>query len=197
MITVLVQSLNKRHMKYVFHKFRIIFQDQKTLSLIFKSSRSQMIFKIGVLKHYAIFTRKYLCWSYFLIKLQAWRPTILLKRDSNTDIFLEYCETFKNICFKEYLRTAASVLLIQKLVIITEHLPSLPQCGMVRFVDLVRVHSLLIISRNHSNTFLLKPKLVQSKILQHGLFVLIFVLISTGWCPLLKVYFNDAKNHVS
>ena len=36
-----------------------------------RSSRSQMYFKIGVLKNSAILTRKYLCWSLFLIKLQA------------------------------------------------------------------------------------------------------------------------------
>ena len=34
-----------------------------------RSSRSQMWFKIGVLKIFAIFTGKYLCWSLFLIKL--------------------------------------------------------------------------------------------------------------------------------
>ena len=111
MTTALVQSLNKRHMKHVFHnKIRMIIHDQKTLSLIFKSSHSQMIFTIGVLKHFAIFTRKHLCWSYFLIKS--------LKRDSNIDVFLEYCKIFKNPYFEELLRTAASVLLIIKLVIV-------------------------------------------------------------------------------
>ena len=33
--------------------------------------RSQMFFKIGVLKKFAKFTGKHLCWSRFLIKLQA------------------------------------------------------------------------------------------------------------------------------
>ena len=78
MTTVLVQSLNKMQMKYVFHnKFsqydNAYFMNQKTLSLNFKSSRSQMFFKIGVLKNFTIFPRKHLCWSYFLVKLQAWR----------------------------------------------------------------------------------------------------------------------------
>ena len=36
-----------------------------------RSSRSQMFFKIGALKNFAIFTGKHLCWSLFLIKLQA------------------------------------------------------------------------------------------------------------------------------
>ena len=35
----------------------------------------QIFFKMGVLKNFANFTTgKYLCWSLFLIKLQAWRP---------------------------------------------------------------------------------------------------------------------------
>ena len=41
-----------------------------------------------VLKHFAIFTGKYLCCSLFLIKLQAFRPVTLSKRDSNIGIFL-------------------------------------------------------------------------------------------------------------
>ena len=36
-----------------------------------RSSRLQMFFKIDVLKNVPIFTGKYLCWSLFLIKLQA------------------------------------------------------------------------------------------------------------------------------
>ena len=31
---------------------------------------------------------KHLCWSLILIKLQPFRPTTLLKRDSNTGVFL-------------------------------------------------------------------------------------------------------------
>ena len=66
MTTVLVQPPDKKHMKYVFHnKFRMIFHDQKTLSLNLKNSRLQMFFKIDVLNHFAIFTRKYLCRNYF------------------------------------------------------------------------------------------------------------------------------------
>ena len=37
----------------------------------FRSIRSQMFFKIGVLKKFAIFTGKHLCCCLFLIKLQA------------------------------------------------------------------------------------------------------------------------------
>ena len=53
-----------------------------------RSSLSQMFFKIDVLKNFAKnFIGKLQCWSIFLIKLQAWRPAMLLKRDSNTDVF--------------------------------------------------------------------------------------------------------------
>ena len=51
----------------------------------------QMFFKIGVFKNFTNFTGNLLCWSLFLIKLQAWRPeglqafrpATLLKRNSN------------------------------------------------------------------------------------------------------------------
>ena len=54
----------------------------------FRISLSHMIFKIGVLKNYAKFTGKHLCWSLFWIKLRSWRPSTLLNRDSNTSAFL-------------------------------------------------------------------------------------------------------------
>ena len=52
-----------------------------------RSHCSQMFFKIGVLKDFALFTGKKLCWSLFLTNFQAWRPATLLKRDSSIDIF--------------------------------------------------------------------------------------------------------------
>ena len=55
---------------------------------IYGSGRSQMFFKIGVLKNFAIFTEKHLRWSLLLIKLKAFRPVTLLKRDSFTGVLL-------------------------------------------------------------------------------------------------------------
>ena len=75
-----------------------------------------MFFKIVILKIFAIFTGKDLCWSYFLIKLQAWRSAILIKRDPTTGISWEYCKIFKNTYFEVQLHMAASILLIVKLV---------------------------------------------------------------------------------
>ena len=45
-------------------------------SMLGRSSRSQMFFKIGALKNFAMFTGKHLCWSLFVIKLQAARFAI-------------------------------------------------------------------------------------------------------------------------
>ena len=44
--------------------------------------------KQGVLKSFVNFTGKHLCWSLYLITLQVFRPATLIKRDSNTRVFL-------------------------------------------------------------------------------------------------------------
>ena len=45
------------------------------------------------LKNFVTITGKHLCRKLFLRKLQAWKPATLLKRDSDTNIFLwiQYC----------------------------------------------------------------------------------------------------------
>ena len=62
-----------------------------------------------VLKNFeiAINRKATLCWSLFLIKLQAFRAVTLLKRDSALVFSREYCEIFKKIYFEEHLRTDA------------------------------------------------------------------------------------------
>ena len=55
---------------------------------VFRTSRSQMFFKMGVLKNFANSIRKRLGWSLSLIKLHTSRPATLLKRDFKTGIFL-------------------------------------------------------------------------------------------------------------
>ena len=47
-----------------------------------------MFLKIGIHKIFAILTRKYLCWSLFSIKLQAFRSATLLKRSSKKSVSL-------------------------------------------------------------------------------------------------------------
>ena len=72
---------------------------QNLQTRIDRSSRSQIFFKIDVLKNFAKFTRKQPCWSLFLITLQAWKPATLLKGDSNTGVFLWIWRIFKKSCF--------------------------------------------------------------------------------------------------
>ena len=50
----------------------------------YRSSHSQIFFKISDLKNFANFRGKRLCWSLFLIKLLVWTLATLLRRDSNT-----------------------------------------------------------------------------------------------------------------
>ena len=50
-----------------------------SLETMYRSSRLQLFFNMGVLKNFAIFTGKHLCWSLFLIKYPAFRATTLLK----------------------------------------------------------------------------------------------------------------------
>ena len=63
----------------------------------FRRSRSQMFFKIGGLKNFTTSTGKYLCWSLFLIKLEASAP--VLKRTPTQVLSCEYCQIFKNRFF--------------------------------------------------------------------------------------------------
>ena len=53
-----------------------------------RSSHQRCFIKKVVLKSFATFKWKQLCWSLCLIKLQTFRSVTLSKRDSNTGIFL-------------------------------------------------------------------------------------------------------------
>ena len=77
----------------------------------YRSSRSQMFFKVAILKNSAIFTEKYLYWSLFSINLQA-RPEGLQRYKKETPIqlfFCEYCKVFKNSFFYITSPAAASL----------------------------------------------------------------------------------------
>ena len=64
--------------------------------MIFKSSRSQMFYKIGILKHLAKFTWKHL------------RPVTLLIETPAQMSSREFCENLKTSFFKEHLWTTPS-----------------------------------------------------------------------------------------
>ena len=63
--------------------------------------------KKGVLRIFASFTGKHLCWSLLLIKLHAFRATTLF--ETPTQVFSsEICNNFRNTYFEERLWTTAS-----------------------------------------------------------------------------------------
>ena len=74
-----------------------------------RSSHRRCSAKKVVLKNFAVFTRKRLYWSLFLIKLQAFRPATVLKSTPTQTFSCEYCEILKSIYFEKHLWTAASV----------------------------------------------------------------------------------------
>ena len=68
----------------------------------YKSSRLQMLFKIVVLKYFANFTGKQLCWSLFLMKL----PQVCnfsKKRSQHRCFPVKFTKTFKTTFFTEHL----------------------------------------------------------------------------------------------
>ena len=69
-----------------------------------RSSRSQMLFKIGVLENFAIFTGKHPCWSLFKIKLQVRKPAALLTRTLTQSFFENIMKSLKTTFLIEHLR---------------------------------------------------------------------------------------------
>ena len=82
---MLVQSMEgKRKLNLVLP------QSHKQLSWVIKLYKKQLLevfYKKRIPKNSSNFIRKHLWWSVFLIKLQAWVPATLLKRDSTTGFF--------------------------------------------------------------------------------------------------------------
>ena len=73
-----------------------IFQiNSKNATMNVESTRFQVLYKIGVLKNLAKFTRKHLCL----------RPSTLLKKRFQHSCFpVNFCEIFKSTFFTEHLR---------------------------------------------------------------------------------------------
>ena len=59
---------------------------KKTTSIVLQQPFTEV--QTGVLKNFTIFTRKHMCWSLFKIKFQGYSSETLLKRNSNTGVFL-------------------------------------------------------------------------------------------------------------
>ena len=65
-----------------------------------RSSRSQMFFKIGVLKNFVIFTRKHLSWQSLFIKVAVLTGCNFIKKETPTQVFsCKYCEILRNSFF--------------------------------------------------------------------------------------------------
>ena len=61
----------RKKKKELFNFDKWCFEEWLMILSVNRSNRSQMFFKIGVLKNFAKFTEKDLCWSLFLVKLEA------------------------------------------------------------------------------------------------------------------------------
>ena len=71
---------------------------------IFRSSHSQIFFKIGVLKSLRNFTGKHLCWSLFLKNLQAEALQLYLKSLQHCCFPVKFAKFLRTLFFTEHLR---------------------------------------------------------------------------------------------
>ena len=94
------------------------------LTLNNRSNRSQMFYKKNVLRNFAIFTGKQLCWSYILITLQAFRPVTLSKINSNTVAFLWILRNFKEPFFIKHLWSLLLEYVVHKFILTSSFLLS-------------------------------------------------------------------------
>ena len=70
----------------------------------------EVFFKKGVLKNFANLTEKHLCWSLFLIKMEAWETPAQM-------FSCEISKIFKNTYFEEHLRTTADQMICNKILL--------------------------------------------------------------------------------
>ena len=93
---------NMKHVNFVSKDVQRILSSHKSI-MNRKCSTRKLFLKISQHSQENICVR-----ISFLIKMQVFRAPALLKRDSNTGVFCEHWEIFKNTYFEEHLRTAAS-----------------------------------------------------------------------------------------
>ena len=78
--------------------FNIIFVEY--ISVCLQKQLPQVLCKKKViLKNFANFTEKHLCWSLFLVELQPWRSTTLLKKRLHCSCFPENIANFLRTAF--------------------------------------------------------------------------------------------------
>ena len=115
-ISTNLSSLSHSKWPFLFHqKFPLLSSDLKNSQNAFqKCSHLQMFFKTSVLINFPIFTRKYLFWNLFLIKLQAWWLATLLKKRPQHGCFPVNLTKFLRIAFLR--NTSALWRLLLKMV---------------------------------------------------------------------------------
>ena len=70
----------------------------------------EVFFKKDVLKNFANLTEKHLCWSLFLIKMEAWETPAQM-------FSCEISKIFKSTYFEEHLRTTADQTICNKILL--------------------------------------------------------------------------------
>ena len=116
-----------------------------------KSFIHKQFFKIGVLKYFAIFTGKPLCWNLVLIKMQALRPATLLKKrlqhrcfPVNIGIFLRtpilkntssgcFCSSYENVTIQQKTKQHAEIRICCKTYFKTEAYSEASQTSRIDF----------------------------------------------------------------
>ena len=90
-------------------RMRKKYMQNKLLNLILvkfyaqKTKQTKDKYWISVLKNFAVFPGKQLCCILFLMKLLVFRAATLLKKSSNTGVFLWILQMFNNSFFIEHL----------------------------------------------------------------------------------------------
>ena len=72
-----------------------------------RSSHRRCSVRKDVVKHLGNVTQKHLCLSFFLIKLQTWRPVTLFRKTPTQVLSCEIFKNFWNTYLEEHLRTTA------------------------------------------------------------------------------------------
>ena len=71
----------------------------RVMNTLLRSSRPYMLFKINVLKNFAIFTGKHKCWSLFLLKQACKSRNFIKMRLQHWCFFVNVCRILKNRFF--------------------------------------------------------------------------------------------------
>ena len=78
----------EKSMTWWFQIYKFFYKKSRLRVTLVRSSRPEMFYEKTALENCPIFTVKHLCWCLFLIKLQAFRSAMLLRRNFSRSVFL-------------------------------------------------------------------------------------------------------------